>query len=167
MVGGRGGTDNRRVYRCSRRCDAPAVTSAIPLENHVVSFLREAFEHPGFRVGGDSADVAAAEADLLEAEHELDVFASDLEARRLLRDRYHAHLQQRVDAAYVARDQLRAAAAVDVGSQVVVPADLWDSLTPVELRDVLRAALQAVVVTRGRGALAGRVSVVPKGAPPA
>ncbi len=163
MVGGRGGTDSRRVYRCSRRCDAPAVTSAIPLEQHVVNYLREAFQHPGLQVGGESADVAAAETDLLEAEQELDAFASDLEARRLLKDRYQRHLQQRVEAVETARERLREAAAADGDSMVLIPADLWPTLTPVELRDVLRAALQEVVVARGRRPLAERVEIIAKG----
>jgi site-specific DNA recombinase len=163
MVGARGGADARRMYRCSRRCEAPAVTSAVPLEQHVVTFLREAFRHPGMRVGGESADISAAETALLEAEHELDAFASDLNARRLLRDRYHYHLQQRVDALEQAREQLHTAMAAAVDSAVVVPDELWDDLTPAELGDVLRSTLAQVVVNRGRGPLDRRVVVLPKG----
>jgi DNA invertase Pin-like site-specific DNA recombinase len=163
MVGGRGGADARRMYRCSKRCKAPAVTSAIPLEQHVVAFLREAFQHPGMRVGGESPDLAAAETDLLDAEHELDAFASDLSARRLLGDRYHHHLQQRVDAVEQAREQLHAVMAAADDSAIVVPDELWDDLTPAELSDVLRSTLAGVVVDRGRGPLGARVVVLPKG----
>jgi hypothetical protein len=163
MVGGRGGADNRRMYRCSKRCEAPAVTSAVPLEAHVVAFLREAFQHPGMRVGGESPDINAAESALLEAEHELDAFASDLNARRLLRDRYHHHLQQRAEAVEQARDELHAVMAAAEDSAVVVPDELWDDLTPAELGDVLRSTLAQVVVSRGRGPLSGRVVVLPKG----
>jgi DNA invertase Pin-like site-specific DNA recombinase len=163
MVGGRGGGDARRMYRCSRRCKAPAVTSAVPLEEHVVAFLREAFQHPGMRVCRESADMSAAEATLLEAEHELDAFASDLSARRLLGDRYHHHLQQRVDAVEQAREHLHAVMAAADDSAVVVPDELWDDLTPAELGDVLRSTLAGVVVSRGRGPLGGRVVVLPKG----
>jgi site-specific DNA recombinase len=163
MVGGRGGADARRMYRCSKRCEAPAVTSAVPLEEHVVAFLREAFRHPGMRVGEESADISTAETALLEAEHELDAFASDLNARRLLRDRYHHHLQQRVDAVEQARDQLHAVMATAEDSAVVVPDELWDDLTPAELGDVLRSTLAQVVVNRGRRPLDGRVVVLPKG----
>ena len=163
MVGGRGGADARRMYRCSKRCAAPAVTSAVPLEEHVVAFLREAFRHPGMRVGGESADVNAAETALLEAEHELDAFASDLNARRLLRNRYHHHLQQRVDAVEQAREQLHTVTAAAEDSAVVVPDELWDDLTTAELGDVLRSTLAQVVVNRGRGLLDRRVVVLPKG----
>jgi site-specific DNA recombinase len=163
MVGGRGGADARRMYRCSKRCAAPAVTSAVPLEEHVVAFLREAFQHPGMRVGGKSPNLDAAEAALLEAEQELDAFASDLSARRLLGDSYHRHLQQRVDALEQAREQLHAVMAAAEDSAVVVPEELWDDLTPAELSDVLRSTLASVVVSRGRGPLDRRVVVVPKG----
>lgn len=115
------------------------------------------------QVGGESADVAAAEAELIEAEQELDAFASDLDARRLLRDRYQHHLQQRVDAVDLAREKLRAATAADGDSMIVVPADLWDDLNPAELGSVLRSALDAVVVARGRRPLAERVEIVTKG----
>jgi hypothetical protein len=163
MIGGRGGADARRMYRCSQRCEAPAVTSAIPLEQHVVAFLREAFRHPGIRVSGESADVSAAETALLEAEHELDAFASDLNARRLLADRYHHHLQQRVDAVEQTREQLQTLMAAADDARVFVPDELWDDLTPAELGDVLRSTLDQVVVNRGRGPLVSRVLVLPKG----
>ena len=163
MIGGRGGADARRMYRCSKRCDAPAVTSAVPLEQHVVAFLREAFQHPGMRVAGESPDVDAAESALLDAEQELDAFASDLSARRLLRDGYHRHLQQRVDAVEQAREQLRAVMATADDAAVIVPDELWDELTPAELGDVLRSTLASVVVDRGRKPLDKRVVVLPKG----
>ena len=163
MVGGRGGADARRMYRCSRRCSAPAVTSAVPLEQHVVAFLREAFQHSGMRVGADSPDLSAAENTLMAAEHELDAFASDLSARRLLGDRYHHHLQQRAEAVEQARDHLRAIIAAAEDSAVIVPDELWDDLTPAELGDVLRSTLAGVVVDRGRGPLGRRVVVLPKG----
>ena len=163
MVGARGGTDARRMYRCAKRCESPAVTSAIPLEQHVVAFLREAFQHPGMRVGGDSPDLDAAENALLEAEQELDAFASDLNARRPLRDSYHRHLQARVDAVEQARQELHAVMASADDSTVVVPDELWDELTPAELGDVLRSTLAGVVVNRGRGPLDRRVVVLPKG----
>jgi hypothetical protein len=163
MVGGRGGADARRMYRCSKRCKAPAVTSAVPLEQHVVAFLREAFQHPGMQVGGESPHLAAAENALVEAEHELDAFASDLSARRLLGDRYHHHLRLRVEAVDEAREQLHAIMTVAEDSTVVVPDELWDDLTPAELGDVLRSTLAGVVVDRGRGPLGRRVVVLPKG----
>lgn len=163
MVGARGGADGRRMYRCGPRCDRPAVVSADLLEAHVVAVLRAAFEHPGFRVGTESPDIADAEGALLEAEAELDEFAGDTQARRLLGHRYHAALEKRVGEVDEARERLRAALAVSAQTRVIVPAELWDSLEPAELAEVLRGGLDAVIVRRGRLPIGERVTVVPKG----
>lgn len=165
LVGGRGGLDARRTYRCSNRktCTAPVALSAAPLEAFVVAHLREAFNHPGFRVGGLDEDIAAAEAALLEAERELDLFASDIEARRLLGERYHQHLAERVGAIDSLREQLADAVTEHESGQIVVPDELWDELEPLEMAEVLRAGLETVIVARGRAPLAERVRVVPKG----
>ena len=165
IIGGRGGTDKRRIYRCADRCAQPPVISAEPLEAHVIAEIRAAFEHPGFRIGSTtaSADVTAAEKALLEAEHELDEFAADLTARKMLGDRYHPNLERRVNAVDEARRQLREAMSETTASQVVVPAELWDDLEPAELAEVLRAGLDRIIIRRGRGPLAERVTVVPKG----
>lgn len=162
LVGGRGGPDARRMYRCADRCVAPVATSAGPLEAFVVAALREAFEHPGFKVGAETPDVAAAVTAVEQAERELDAFASDLTARELLGDRYHAALRQRVEAVDRAQRAMRAVLS-DRDARVVVPAELWDDMQPGELADVLRAGLDTVIVARGRGAIADRVSVIPKG----
>jgi DNA invertase Pin-like site-specific DNA recombinase len=163
LVGGRGGADNRRMYRCAARCDRPTVLSADPLESHVVAVLREAFRHPGFRVGSESADTAAEEAALLEAEKELDAFAGDMTARKLLGHRYHHHLEQRVHAVDEARDALHKALESVENVQVVIPDELWDDLEPGELAEVLRAGLDMVIVGKGREPLSDRVRVIPKG----
>lgn len=163
LVGGRGGPDARRMYRCADRCNAPVATSAEPLEAHVVGILREAFQHPGFQVGAENPDVDAAVAAVEDAERELDAFASDLQARTMLGERYHDALSTRVRAVDSAQDAMQAVLASNAQARVVVPAELWDDLAPAELAEVLRAGLGAVVVARGRGPLAERVQVVPKG----
>jgi DNA invertase Pin-like site-specific DNA recombinase len=164
LVGGRGGGDKRRVYRCAARCEAPVIVSAEPLEAHVVEVLRAAFDHPGFRVGGaSSAQIGGAVQALEDAERELDAFAGDLQARRLLGGRYHAALQVRVDAVEQAQRVLREQLAETRGARIVVPAELWDDLSAEELGEVLAAGLDTVVVLRGRGPIAERCSVVPKG----
>jgi DNA invertase Pin-like site-specific DNA recombinase len=162
MRGGTGGNRLRR-YRCSGGCDAPATISANQLEEHVVAVLRQAFQHPGFSVGEPSSDVDERVAAVQDAERELEAFASDLTARRLLGDGYHRALQVRVDAAADARRNLDAALARVREARVVVPDELWGDLSARELRMVLGAMLETVVVDRGRGPLTGRVRVVPKG----
>jgi site-specific DNA recombinase len=163
MVGARGGADNRRMYRCATRCDRPAVVSADLLEAHVVDVLRDQFEHQGFKGAQDSPDFSEAETALADAEAELDLFASDTTARRLLGHRYHQALKARVDAVEAARERLRSALVASEGARLVVPAELWDSLEPAELAEVLRAGLETVIVRRGRVPIRDRVTVVPYG----
>lgn len=163
MVGARGGGDNRRMYRCATRCDRPAVVSADLLEAHVVGVLREAFDHPGFQVGTETAGVVGAENGLLEAEAELDAFAADVTARKMLGHRYHAALQARVQAVDEAREALRAVLATSEQTRTVIPAEMWESLEPAELAEVLRAGLETIIVRRGRMPIGERVRVVAKG----
>lgn len=167
MVGGRGGADSRRMYRCAAKCPDGVATSADPLEAYVVDVLRGAFDHPGFQVGGDGSDTSAAEDALLEAEQELEAFAADTRARKQLGHRYHPALDLRVQAVEDAREALHAMLAQSEQAQFVAPAELWDELEPAELAEVLRAGLDSVIVARGRGPVAGRVQVVPKGMDPA
>lgn len=163
MVGGRGGADGRRMYRCAARCAAPATISADLLEAHVVALVREAFEHPGFRVGGDDPDARAAEAALEDAERLLEEFASDIEKQKLLGHRYNHHLHQRVEAVTDAREELRRVMAGTAVARVIVPDELWDDLEPAELAEVLRGGIESVLVARGRRPIAERVRVVPRG----
>jgi DNA invertase Pin-like site-specific DNA recombinase len=171
LVADRGGNDHRRMYRCGARtrkgpnCPDPVSLSADPLEQYVVQVLREAFQGPAFEIGGgdDNTEVDTAEAALADAEDELDAFASDLTARQLLGDHYHHHLRQRVDAVADAREHLHAAMDAIAPVEMIVPDELWDTLEPVELAEVLRGGLDTVVVGRGRGPLSERVRVVPKG----
>lgn len=165
LHGGQGGKDGRRRYRCSgaAECSAPVAVSAAPLEEHVVAVLRAAFKHPGFRVGEPSSDVDEQVAAVEDAERELEAFATDLTARRLLGDGYHWALQVRVDAVDETKRALAVALGVVREATVIVPDELWDDLSARELRVVLGAMLDTVVVDRGRGPLAGRARVVPKG----
>jgi hypothetical protein len=112
--------------------------------------------------GGD-ADVEAAEKALLEAEAELDAFASDLTARRLLGGRYHDHLQARAGAVQAAQAAYRAEASKQVQQAQVFPAELLDSEDPAEQREVFAAGLAAVIVRRGRGPIAGRLQLLFQG----
>jgi site-specific DNA recombinase len=164
LVGGRGGADARRTYRCSGRCDHSPTISAELLERHVIDTLRAAFDHPGFRVGDETLGADVAIGVLEDAERELDAFASDLTARKALGERYHHHLQVRAVAVDEAREALHAVLAAQQQARVMVPAELWDSLTAEELAIVLRGGLDTVTVRRGRGlSVAERVVVVPKG----
>ena len=163
LVGGRGGNDHRRVYRCAARCAAPVVISADLLEAHVVTELRGAFDHPGFQVGETSSAADEAVTVVEEAERRLDEFASDLTARELLGHRYHHHLEQRVTAVREAGERLQDALASAAPARVIVPDELWDDLAPAELAEVLSGGLEAVIVSRGHRPVRERVRIVPKG----
>lgn len=166
MVGARGGAHGQRMYRCSSHstCGGAAVITADLLEAHVVGVLKAAFDHPGFQVGSESVELAGAEEALLETERELDEFAADATARGILGRRYHAALQARVTAVDRAREALRDALARSEQTRLVVPTELWESLEPAELAEVLRGGLERVIVRKGRGRIGERVTVVPKGA---
>jgi DNA invertase Pin-like site-specific DNA recombinase len=164
LVGGRGGNDGRRIYRCADRCDAPVVVSAEPLERHVVAVIRAWMAgSAGYRVGQDDVDTGDLVAAVEDAERQLDEFASDLAARDMLGDRYHRHLQQRVDAVRDAEAALRDAVAAAPRARVVIPDELWDTLEPAELAEVLRGGLSTVAVLKGRAPIGERVVVVAKG----
>lgn len=165
MVGARGGADARRMYRCAdhRSCDRPAVITADLLEAHVVSQLRERFsrDRTGYGAGNPTVNLEGAESALLEAESELDAFAADTTARKLLGHRYHQALQARVSAVDTAREELRSALGASINTTTFTPP--WDDLEPAELAEVLRGGLETVIVRRGRGRVADRVVVVVKG----
>lgn len=163
MVGARGGADNRRMYRCAdhRACERPAVITAELLEVHVLDVAKSRYSRT-FQVGEPTEGLEAAERALMEAEAELDEFAADTTARRVLKHRYHDALQARVDDVDEAREALRAALAAGQPTSQI-SAEMWDTLEPAELAEGLRASLEAVIVTKGRGPVASRVEVIGKG----
>jgi site-specific DNA recombinase len=171
MVGNRAGAE-QRTYRCAaslsrhkgEACTAGANTLAGPLEEYVRGALREAWSSEGWKIGGESADMAGVERALDEAEAELQAFGDDLTARRLFGARYHDHLQTRHAAVEAAQAAYRAEASKQARSTRVLPVELLDTEDPAELRELFTAALTAVIVTKGRSAIAGRVRLLPHGA---
>jgi hypothetical protein len=117
----------------------------------------------GYRVGQDDVDTSELVAAVEDAERQIDEFASDLAARDMLGDRYHRHLQQRVDAVRDAEAALRDAVAAAPAARVVIPDELWDTLEPAELAEVLRGGLSTVAVLKGRAPIGERVVVIAKG----
>lgn len=164
LVGGRGGVDARRTYRCSAKCPEGPVITAAMLEEHVTDRMRHELHHGGFRIGARDDDSDLLLAALQEAELELDEFASDLTARKTLGDRYHHHLTLRAEAVEEARRRLHEAIADRDTVEVLDLVEAIDSLTPDEMSIVLRSILDTVLVRRGRGlSVAERVVVIPKG----
>lgn len=175
MVGARGGRDVRRIYRCSAAlvtsrasCEAPAGVTAELLEEHVRSALVAALSgHPGYEGGVDAVSgLSEAEEALEAAEAELADLTADLGLRRALgADRFRAMIEAAVAAVDEAQARYREAAREAEGVTRVPAAAVLAEAGLEELGDLLRGALGAVVVTKGRGDLAGRVRIVPKGAP--
>lgn len=154
MCASRGG-GNVRVYRCTGehgggRCPAPAVIQAERVEKFVLREVQEQWDGR-FAVTvqscGASADADEIAGRVAEARAELEAFANDLAARRLLGDGYHAALEARVNAVAAVEAEWAA-----LGS--ASPTDLaeisWDSLERGEVRELLSGALDAVFIRRGR-----------------
>ena len=173
MVGGHGGQDSKlRVYKCGARaanratntgrCAAGVVISADRLERYLRDKARPMLAGYRFEIdyAEDTEQLADLETALADAEHELDQFANDLTARRLLGDRYHASLQVRADAVEDARAELRDFASNAATEAVVLSADALDDpeLFPLALRSIFAR----ITIVRGRGlAVEQRVVIDP------
>ena len=159
-----GGRRSVRRYRCGGSCDAQATTVAATLEEIVRGAVRDAWRVGGWDVGGEpDADITALHKAVEDAIAELDAFAGDQTARRVLGSRYHAHMEARAKAVEDAEAAYRAEASKQARGQRVVPAELLVTDDPTELRDLFAATLVAVVVTKGRGPIADRVGLVAHG----
>lgn len=129
------------------------------LEEFVLAEVREQWEANYAVTLGDRLDKASADdiaARLAEARAELDAFANDLSARRLLGDSYHAALESRANAVAALEEEwneLDARREEEEATEI----SWWDTLEPDELRGVLGGAIDAVFVRRGRAR--GRVAL--------
>lgn len=145
-----------RVYKCARyhapgTCPAPSQVNADPLEEFVLGEVRDQWEAEYSVTLGEPVTAGAAEevaTRLAEARGELDAFATDLTARRMLGDGYHAALEARVSA--VAAIESEWTALEKKREQAKPAAVSWDSLEPDELRDVIGGALDGLYIRRGR-----------------
>jgi site-specific DNA recombinase len=171
LVGSRGGP-MIRTYRCAatqsrykgERCPRPAFVNAESLEEYVREQLRSLLSQLDVEIGEETSEEARAlEQTVLDAESELDAFAADITLRRALGDRYHEHLEARVQALERAKSAHREfAREVQVREQINA-ADLLNSDDPLILPELLRGILAAVDVEPGRGKLPDRVVLVPVG----
>ncbi len=153
-----GGHDGAKpVYRCTNRsCPEPAVILTRRLDGYVRKLAIDYAEGMA-ATRSPAGDLQSLDARLLEAEAELNAFAADLEARRMLgEDGWRSALAVRA----AARDEARQArdvayAQAEASSLVLGVRDLdWH-----RLRDFLRTTVRAVYVRRGRLAVAERCLV--------
>jgi hypothetical protein len=146
MVGGRGGNDNRRMYRCAARTHANSIT-AEKVEKIVTAKVREALADVEGRASAEH-DAREAEVALERAEAELDAafraFAGfDAEGARARL----AELTAARDAAQERVDHLGSPRAA-----LVLNADReWDRLSLGTRRALINLTVDGVLVAPGRG----------------
>jgi DNA invertase Pin-like site-specific DNA recombinase len=160
-----GGADHATpVYRCGRArtrgCSEASVIVAKRLEDHVVGLVREHLHGLQLEAADAGVDLATLDREASEAEAELEGFAADLNARRLLgEDGWQRALEARAgdrDAKRAARDRAYS------NSRLVAVAQDVDDLDHEALGDLLRGMVRHVFVRRRpRGAdVADRVLVI-------
>lgn len=152
-----GAKHSTAVYRCGGRCGEGPVITAARLEDFVLGEIRRHFG--GVSIEGTSGgDLAELDSELAAAEAEVRVFASDLDARRLLGEAgWREALQVRVADRDAKRARLDTAAAATRVSALV--RDL-DDLDRHDLRDLLHGAIRHIFVRRRRGAAASERAVI-------
>lgn len=143
-------------FRASIRRDA--------LDDYVETAWREQMADQALTVKQDTETLAATTAELESAEEELATFASDVTARRLLGEGYHAALQARVQAVDQARTKLQQAGA----SMPDVVIASYDELSIEERKRILSSSIDAVIVKPGSVStpLAERVTILWRGKGP-
>jgi DNA invertase Pin-like site-specific DNA recombinase len=171
LVGSRGGP-MIRTYRCAatqslrqgERCPRGAFANAEPLEEYVREQLRTLLSGLEVEIGEETSDdLRALEQAVLDAEGELDAFAADITLRRALGDRYHSHLEARIQALEEAKREYKDFARDLQVREQISAADLLNSDDPLVLPELLGGILASIEVQPGRGKLASRVTLVPVG----
>jgi site-specific DNA recombinase len=158
------------VYRCRTThtagvCPAPASVGAHKVERYVETVWREQMADVALTVQADSDAVQQATQALAEAEQELDAFASDLTARRVLGERFHAALQARVDAVNQAQTALQRALAPGTDIAAI---ESYEDLSIPERRRIIGSSIDAVIVRRAssQAPLPERVTILWRGEGP-
>jgi len=160
MTPARGGAkSDMPVYRCRERhtagrCPQPTTIMRERLEAYVEEHLLDVLNETTFVGRPTSAAVDAAASHLAEAEAELEAFANDLTARRLLGNGYHSALAARAHAVDAAQREVDQAAAGVASPAGLPPADGWSGLSIAERRTVLNTAVDAIFIRKARSSRA-------------
>lgn len=150
----KGRTGEIRSYRCKAqhgggRCSLPVSIAEHRVDAYVEHAFLERLGDLGYQLTTDGGDLDAAQQRLDEQEAELDAFAGDLEARRLLgQQRYHEKLRLRVEAVEAAREGLAEATPTGPALDPSTVTALWPSLSVPEKRTILRSAIDVVFLRR-------------------
>jgi DNA invertase Pin-like site-specific DNA recombinase len=157
-------------YRCRGThtagvCSEPASINARKLERYVESVWREQMAQEAVAVSDDTLALQGAADELAAAEQELAAFASDVKARRLLGDGYHAALEERTTAVGRARAELqKASAAISVGDAI----ENYNDLPITDRKRILGSSIDAIIVRRAhaRVPIEERVTILWRGEGP-
>ncbi len=154
-----------RVTHTAGVCPEPANINRRKLDEYVEAVWREQMAREALTVQEDSRALAEATSALATAEGELEAFAADLTARRVLGARYHKALQARASAVEQARAQVRRAAAHGPGA---VEIESYDDLPIEDRKRILGSSIDAVIVARAgaRAPLEDRVTILWRGEGP-
>jgi site-specific DNA recombinase len=166
-----GGTGEQVLgYRCRGThttgvCPAPASVNAVKLERYVEGLWRAQMAQEALVVGQDADALHAAADALSAAEEELETFAADVTARRLLGDGYHAALEGRASAVNHAQANLQKAITSAPDTATI---ERYDELPITDRKRILGSSIDAVIVRRAhsRVPIDRRVTILWRGEGP-
>lgn len=161
-----------RIYRCTAHnkagsnCSAPAIISQRKLDAYVEALALAEIDRLAVSAQERTQAVELAGERLATAEAELAAYQRVVSVSELGEDTFLAGMQSRMSAVNDAREAL-SQARLAVGPLPLDGSlrDMWDDMSPEERGHVLRGALSAVFVSKGRGACEGRVRVFAAGSP--
>ncbi|HTR72783.1 MAG TPA: recombinase family protein [Solirubrobacteraceae bacterium] len=158
------------IYRCrtihsAGACPSPTNVNARQIEEYVENVWRQQMADQAVAIQPDSESLQRATDALTEAERELDAFASDLTARRVLGRRFHAALEARAVAVEQAQTTVQRAMTQSIDGEVI---ESYGDLSVPERRRILGSSIDAVIVTRAhwQAPLGERVTILWRGEGP-
>jgi site-specific DNA recombinase len=173
----RKGKPGVRMYACRRHhgggdCPAPAAVNASRIEPHLQELFLDLVGELEMQPVQDAPDLQEAEVTLERAEAELAWWATSTDARETFGETaYLAGARERRQAVEKAREAVtesrRRATGIDL-PPVVVLREMWPDLSTGERRRLMTAAIDCVMVRRGRGrTIEDRIRLFGKGNAPA
>jgi len=163
--------EHLRNYRCrgdhaAGKCPSRASSLGRVIEPYVVEqFLAAVGSGVGEAVI-DEEDLAAAQAEVDEAEAELAAWVTTVSVRSLGADVYKQGIDARQQRVEAARRALGAVARSSATAPPVNVRDIWPELSTAERRELLASTIDAVILRRGRVPLAQRVHILWRGEMP-
>ncbi|HEY8303288.1 MAG TPA: recombinase family protein, partial [Solirubrobacteraceae bacterium] len=158
------------AYRCrtihsAGACLEPADIKRDVLDLYVETVWREQVANQAVSITHDSQALQASVLALETAEQELADFASDITARRVLGESYHAALEARATAVDQARTALQRTSAFAPTADAI---ETYDELPVEDRKRILSSSIDAVIVKRGNAStpVQERVTILWRGEGP-